>query len=76
MNAIYQSDLRDLLQSESQLAARIDALYKRLDRIDCLDEEQRAELYSILQALKHDSQSTGELLAGLSARMGQETADA
>lgn len=61
----YQTDLHHLAQTERQLAARVQGLCDRLNRMDGFDEEQRAELYTILQALKHESQFSAEQIESL-----------
>ncbi len=47
---------------EAVLLSHVDAAADDLQRIECLDEEQRAEVHVILEALKHEGQShTGTL---------------
>ena len=75
MGGTYQSDLRLLVKTERELAARVDGLCGRLNRIEDLDEDERSEAYAILQALRHDGQSGLETLQLLIARAGEETAN-
>ena len=74
MGGTYQSDLRFLVKTERQVAARVDGLWGRLNRIEDLDEDQRSEAYAILQALKHDGQLGIETLKLLLAGAGRGTA--
>lgn len=47
---------------EAALLAHVNAAAEDLQRIECLEEEQRAEIHVILEALKHEGQShTGTL---------------
>ncbi len=40
----------------------VDAAEDDLQRTECFDEEQRAEIHAILEALKHDGQSQAGML--------------
>ena len=51
-----QGPWRELVELERGLLAHIQAAQGALQRIECLDEEQRAEIHTILEALKHDSE--------------------
>jgi hypothetical protein len=55
MEGTYQSDLKLLVKAERQVADRVDGLCARLHRVE-LDEERLSEMYTILQALKHECQ--------------------
>ncbi len=57
MKGTYQSDLRLLVKTERQVADQVEHICARLNRLDGLDEERLSEIYTILQALKHESQS-------------------
>jgi hypothetical protein len=54
-----------LAELEKGLLLQIDAAELELQRIECLDQEQRAEIHAILQALKHDSQTHASMIASL-----------
>lgn len=59
--------LRQASDLETSLLSEIDAASVHLQRVNCLDEEQRAEVHTILEAMKHDTEShaaTVQLLAG------------
>jgi len=63
MSGTYQSDLKLWLKRERVLASRLDGLCGRVNRIEGLDEESRAELYTILRALKHGAEFEQATLA-------------
>jgi len=42
---------------EKLVCWRARAAAEQLKRVECLDEEQRAEIHSILEAIRHDSES-------------------
>ena len=42
---------------EKVFLAHVTAAVDDLQRIECLEEEQRAEIHAILEALKHDGES-------------------
>ena len=48
--------LAELAELEKALLGRIDAADTALRRADCFDEEQRAEIHAILDAIRHDSE--------------------
>jgi hypothetical protein len=51
---------------ESHLMTSVNAASFTLCRAEFLDDEQRAEVYAILQALRHEGQSHLAILAALS----------
>ena len=57
MKGTYQSDLKVLVKGERQVADCVDRICGRINRLDGVDEERRSEMYTILQALKHECQS-------------------
>ena len=42
---------------EAAFLSHVSAASDDLQRVECLDEEQRAEIHAILDALKHDGES-------------------
>ncbi len=42
---------------EQAFLSHVNAAVGDLQRIECLEEEQRAEIHAILEALKHDGES-------------------
>ncbi len=54
-----------LAELEQTLQARIAAAGEVLKRSDSLDEEQRAEIHAILEAIRHDSVFHARFVASL-----------
>lgn len=61
---------------EDVLATRLRETVDELAHADCLDEEQRAEVYAILQALRADSEIHRRLVSGVVSRLGEYVSDA
>ncbi len=55
MDGTYVSDMKCLVKNAMNLAERADTLCGQLNRTDDFDEEQRAEMYAILQAIGRDA---------------------
>lgn len=55
-----------LAELEEGLLLHIQAAEGELRRAECLDEEQRAEIQAILEALKHDGESHVSIIQALS----------
>jgi len=75
VSSVHSQTLGQLQQAakrEKALLSEIDAAAADLQRADCLDEEQRAEVHAILEAMKHDTQSHAETMQLLADRSGQE----
>jgi hypothetical protein len=51
------------------------AAVEDLQRVVCLDEEQRAEVHAILEAIRHDNESQAEAVTGLLGKL-KETGNA
>lgn len=64
--------LRQAANLETSLLSEIDAASVHLQRVNCLDEEQRAEVHTILEAMRHDTQSHAETMQFLAGRHGRE----
>lgn len=47
---------------EEQLAAGLSQAAREIDHMDCFDDEQRAEIYAILKALKDDTAAHRQLV--------------
>jgi len=62
--------LRQAANLETSLLSEIDAASADLQRVNCLDEEQRAEVHTILEAMKHDTQSHAAIVQLLAGREG------
>jgi hypothetical protein len=51
----YLSDVASVAGMERRLACSLSVAAKTIDHMDCFDDEQRSEIYSILQALRQDT---------------------
>jgi hypothetical protein len=69
-------DASEIQELESQLAAMIAQSAADISHNESLDHEQRAEIYSILQALQNDSQSDCQLANVVVTAIAQEAARA
>ena len=52
-----QPDLAALARLEEDLADQLAKIQYELDHTDCFDDEQRAEIYTIVQALRDDTKA-------------------
>ncbi len=57
--------LEKLAELEATLLGRIAEASSVLSRSDSLDEEQRAEIHAILEALRHDCESRTAIMRSL-----------
>ena len=64
--------LRQVEQLETSLLSTINAADDDLQRVNCLDEEQRAEVHAILEAMRHDSESHAATVQFLASQADQE----
>jgi len=71
----YKADMETMARLENQLAAVLGATAEEVDHMECFDEEQRAEIYTILQTLKTDT-SQHRALLGRWVRQSTETGNA
>jgi len=65
-----------MAELESGFLTRLDAAADDLQRIECLDDEQRAEIHAILEAMKHDAVSHAAVVKALAGGAGQEACHA
>lgn len=61
---------------EARIAASLENTADELAHAECFDQEQRAEIYAILQALRSDSSNHREMIRLLAAKMAQGHNDA
>jgi hypothetical protein len=61
----------DLEGMEARIAASLETTADELAHAECFDQEQRAEIYAILQALRNDSTNHQQMVRLLAARMEQ-----
>lgn len=52
---IRSPELSRTMRLEAELAAALDEAAAQIAHAECFDEEQRAEVYTILQAIKTDA---------------------
>jgi len=57
--------LRQAADLETSLLGYISAAQNDLQRVEFLDEEQRAEVHAILEAMRHDDESHAALMERL-----------
>jgi len=60
----------DLKKLEDELAAMLARTAGEVDHAECFDQEQRAEVYAILSALRADTQAHRTMLDRLAAQDG------
>ncbi len=68
--------LKQVAELEASLLGRIEDAADELRHIECLDEEQRAEIHAILEAMKHDGQFHSSAIRALADGSAQETCHA
>ena len=61
---------------EERLAATLNETSHEVSRMECLDAEQRSEIYAILEALTSDSQQHSALIQMLKSRRQEGISDA
>jgi len=61
---------------ENGLAATLARTTQQIQHADCFDQEQRAEIYAILQALRTDTEAHCIVAEFLTERLGRETGNA
>ncbi len=67
--ACYQ----ELAQAETKLARTVSATAREVAHSECLDEEERAEVYAILHVIQSDSAAHLEILSELPGTYVSET---
>ncbi len=68
--------LEKVAKLEASLLGRIEDAADELRHIECLDEEQRAEIHAILEAMKHDGQSHASAIRAMADGSAQEACNA
>ena len=68
--------LEQAAATERSLLWQIHAAAGDLERVECFDEEQRAEVHAILEAIKHESESHSAIVQFLVSRYSRDTSDA
>jgi hypothetical protein len=71
-----RTELSEINELQEQLTAMLVETLDEVQHIDCLDHEQRAEVYTILKALQADARLHSRVLSVLSGQGGEYIADA
>ncbi len=71
--SLVPGQLQQMAAMEKSLLCCIRAASEDLQRVECFDEEQRAEVHAILEAIRHESESHSAMVQFLVARLGQES---
>lgn len=71
----YISEIDGVAKLEQELVACLCQTARTIEHMDCFDQEQRAEIYTILKALRDDTQVHSEAM-GRWASERKEVADA
>ena len=58
----YLSDVAAVAGIERQLACKLSVAAQAIDHMDCFDDEQRSEIYTILQTLRQDTAASCGML--------------
>ncbi|HOF17509.1 MAG TPA: hypothetical protein PK082_01270 [Phycisphaerae bacterium] len=66
-----EPSVSEVMELETKLAATLKKASDEIAHLDTLDDEKRAEIYAILQALTSDSQSHQALLKLLMGKAGR-----
>jgi hypothetical protein len=69
-------DVRSLAGVESKLAATLLATSDEVAHSECLDVEERSEVYTILEAIQADTQVHREMIELLTHKLAEGGADA
>jgi hypothetical protein len=67
-----QLDIEGMRRLEEQLASMLQETATEVAHTDCLDDEQRAEIYTILSALQADSEMHRGMMNVLARQAGGE----
>ncbi len=71
----YQGDAQ-LTDTESKIAASLAAAEEELARTECFDDEQRAEIYAILGAIRSDSENHQKMVKTVTDKIAKGVSDA
>ena len=76
LQGVYGLDLSGMAQLEEQLTHRLAAAANDIAHMECFDQEQRAEIYTIIEALKADTEVHQARAALLARQLAEGAADA
>jgi hypothetical protein len=70
------ADVREMQGIESRLAVALDRTADQIAHSECLDVEQRAEVYTIIDAIQADTRGHRKTIKLLTRRLTEGAADA
>ena len=73
--SVISSETTSLRALEADLAAALGETIDDIEHVDCLDPEQRAEVYTILKTMLTDAANHGSVLEAWISQVLQEKAD-
>ncbi|MBS3822079.1 MAG: hypothetical protein KGY81_09995 [Phycisphaerae bacterium] len=75
METRAEPTVADLACMEARIAATLNETADELAHAECFDQEQRAEIYAILQAIRNDTSNHRTRVDLLAAKLGQGAED-
>ncbi len=76
MEAQLHQDLSEWANVESKISNSLTETTDELARAECFDQEQRAEIYAILQAIKNDTDNHRQMIELLAKKLSKDTPNA
>ncbi|HDY64811.1 MAG TPA: hypothetical protein ENH84_01090 [Phycisphaerae bacterium] len=76
MEAQLHRDLSELVSVESKICNSLTETTDELARAECFDQEQRAEIYAILQAIKNDTDNHRQTIELLAKKLSKDIPNA
>ena len=76
MEAQLHQDLSEWANVESKISNSLTETTDELARSECFDQEQRAEIYAILQAIKNDTDNHRQMIELLAKKLSKDTPNA
>lgn len=70
------SDFTHYVRVESDIANSLSETAEELAHSECFDQEQRAEIYAILQAIKTDTENNRQIVQLLAGKHTKDIPDA
>jgi hypothetical protein len=75
METRAEPNVANLASMEARIAATLSDTADELAHAECFDQEQRAEIYAILQAIRNDTSNHRALVDLLAAKLDQGAKD-
>ncbi len=76
MEAQLHQNLSELVSVESKICNSLTETTDELARAECFDQEQRAEIYAILQAIKNDTDNHRQTIELLAKKLSEDIPNA